>query len=104
MDELPEGGDLLPFVTRVLGLVDRQAHAVAEAGALGDAHVGASGGCRAHLEPILWAPACAGRLRPWRPDAMGLAEAPSLGWRQQGGDGAHDAVCAGCELLPVNPP
>ena len=39
VDELPEGGDLLALVARVLGLVDREAHAVAEAGALGDADV-----------------------------------------------------------------
>ena len=36
VDQLAEGGDLLPLVAGVLGLVDRQAHAIAEAGALGD--------------------------------------------------------------------
>src|SRR4029077_17122853 len=57
VDELPECCDLFPLFARVLGLVDRQAHAIAEAGALGDAHVGARGGCGAHLEAILSAPA-----------------------------------------------
>ena len=43
MDQLAEGRDLLALVPRVLRLVDRQAHAIAEAGALGDADVGS--GC-----------------------------------------------------------
>ena len=49
VDELAEGGDLLALLASVLGLVDRQSHAIAEAGALGDAYVGAGGGCSAHL-------------------------------------------------------
>ena len=44
--QLAEGGDLLALGCRVLGLVDRQPHAIAEAGALGDADVGS--GCRGH--------------------------------------------------------
>src|SRR5207302_6286533 len=72
VDELPESGDFLPLLASVLGLVDRQTHAVAEAGALGDAHVGAGGGCRAHLEAILSAPACAVRSGPLRPAASSV--------------------------------
>jgi len=41
--QLSEGGDLLALVARVLGLVDRQANAVAEAGTLGDADLRSNG-------------------------------------------------------------
>ena len=41
--QLAEGGDLLALASGVLGLVDRQPHAIAEAGALGDANVGSGG-------------------------------------------------------------
>ena len=46
VNELAEGGDLLALGCRVLGLVDREPHAIAEAGALGDADV--RSGCRGH--------------------------------------------------------
>src|SRR5579859_3249433 len=55
VDELPERGDLLALFAGALGLVDRQAHAVAEAGMLGDADLGANGCVRGHLRPILFA-------------------------------------------------
>src|SRR6187401_2629770 len=50
MDQLAEGGDLLALGPRVLRLVDREAHAVAEAGAFRDADVGSDGnlGGRSH--------------------------------------------------------
>src|SRR6266508_6276165 len=48
--QLAEGGDLLSFVARVLGLVNGQAHAVAESSALRDADLRSKGG--AHF-PIL---------------------------------------------------
>src|SRR5947208_7688397 len=65
VDELPQGGDVLALVPGVFRLVDRQPHAVAEAGAFRDAHLGTNGGCRAHLEFILSAPALAFRTPPW---------------------------------------
>ena len=48
--QLAEGGDLLPLVARVLGLVNGKAHAVAESGALRDANLRSKGGAHA---PIL---------------------------------------------------
>jgi hypothetical protein len=43
--ELPEGRDVLALGARVLRLVDGEAHAVAEAGTLGDTNIGSDGRC-----------------------------------------------------------
>src|SRR3990172_5504078 len=60
VDKLTERGDVFPLVTGVLGLVDRQAHAIAEAGTLGDSHLG-SGDC-GHppdsIGPVPYRPRC----------------------------------------------
>ena len=65
VDELPQGGNVLALVAGVLGLVDCESNAVAEAGALRDAHFGTNGACRAHSEFILSAPALAVRTAAW---------------------------------------
>src|SRR6476660_2936192 len=41
--------------------------------------------------------------RPGPGNPIGLAEAASLGWRQQHGDGTHDPFGASSELLAVDP-
>ena len=96
VDQLAEGGDLLALVARVLGLVDRQAHAIAEAGALGDADLGS--GCGGHRSDST---VRSRYIRIYAPSA----------WRrwsgQQRGDLAHDplrpSASASRSRRPVRP-
>ena len=76
--QLAERGDLLALGCRVLGLVDREPNAVAEAGALGDADVRSGcGGHRVHSRvPAGWRPYMRIYAPPIEPGAAPPAAAP----------------------------